>query len=104
MMLIVAEPYYRSLEAAMRTAELSRELEIPFIKLVANKVRNSSDEEAIRTFCDQHGIDVIGVVPLDDNLVEAERLEKAPYDFKPDSRGVQSIRKIAQEIVSLGVN
>jgi|SRR6056300_999279 CO dehydrogenase maturation factor len=104
MMLIVAEPYYRSLEAAMRTAELSRELEIPFIKLVANKVRNSGDEEAIRTFCDQHGIDVIGVVPLDDNLVEAERLEKAPYDFKPDSPGVQSIRKIAQEIVSLGVN
>src|SRR5215467_12110148 len=60
MMLIVAEPYYRSLEAASRTHELASELAIPFIKVVANKVRTDEDRKAIATYCDQHGMELIG--------------------------------------------
>ena len=44
MMLVVAEPYYRSLEAAMRTAELADELGIPYVRVVANKVRSEEDQ------------------------------------------------------------
>jgi CO dehydrogenase maturation factor len=101
MMLVVAEPYFRSLEAAMRTAALADELGIQHIKVVANKVRNTDDMEAIKTFCDQHNMEIIGTVPLDDEMVEAERQEKAPYDFAPHSTGVESIRKIAQSVDDL---
>jgi CO dehydrogenase maturation factor len=34
-------------------------------------------------------------------MVEAERKEKAPYDFAPHSAGVESIRKIAQSVDEL---
>lgn len=98
MMLVVAEPYYRSLEAAMRTAALARELGIPHIKVVANKVRGEDDMAAIRAFCDQHGMEIIGAVPLDDEMVEAERKAMAPFDFAPQSDGVSAIRSIAAEI------
>jgi CO dehydrogenase maturation factor len=57
--------------------------------------------EAIKTFCDQHNMEIIGTVPLDDEMVEAERKEKAPYDFAPHSAGVESIRKIAQSVDEL---
>lgn len=103
MMLVVAEPYYRSLEAAMRTATLARELGITHIKVVANKVRNDDDMAAIQSYCDQHDMDIIGTVPLDDEMVEAERNATSPYDFASSSAGVAAIRKIAKEIDQLAV-
>ena len=103
MMLIVAEPYYRSLEAASRTHELASELTIPFIKVVANKVRTDQDRRAIEAYCAQHEMDIIGVVPHDEALVEAEREGKAPYDFAPDAPSVKAIRDIAEEIVRFSV-
>ena len=101
LMLIVVEPYYRSLEAGARTAALARELAIPRICAVANKVRNAADEEAIRTFCGQHDIAILGAVPMDDTLVEAERHGKAPLDYAPDSPSIEAIKELAGKIMTL---
>jgi CO dehydrogenase maturation factor len=98
MMLVVAEPYYRSLEAAMRTSELAHELGIAHVKVVANKVRSDEDMEAIQTFCDKHGMEIIGTVPYDEAMMDAERLGKAPIDYASDSKGVAAIREIAEKI------
>ena len=98
LMLIVAEPYYRSLEAAMRTHELCQELEIPFIRVVANKIRNDEDQQAIESFCAQHGMTIIGVVPLDEELLEAERQAKSPFDFSTQGAAVTAIRTLADAI------
>jgi CO dehydrogenase maturation factor len=100
-MLVVAEPYYRSLEAAMRTHELAEELAIPFVRIVANKIRSEDDLRAVEAFCAQHRMNLIGVVPHDDALVEGERNGKAPFDFAPDSPGVSAIRKLAADIEGL---
>jgi CO dehydrogenase maturation factor len=102
-MLIVAEPYYRSLEAAMRTHELSEELAIPFIRVVANKLRNEQDRQAIEDFCKQHGMTIIGKVPLDETLGEAERHERSPYEFVHDGAAVAAIRDIADAIDALAI-
>ena len=101
MMLIITEPYYRSLEAASRTHELAAELAIPFIKVVANKIRNAEDRQAIETYCRQHRIEIIGFIPHDDNLIEAERQAKAPYDFATNSDGIRATRAVAAEIARL---
>ncbi|MGH7426599.1 MAG: AAA family ATPase, partial [Candidatus Methylomirabilales bacterium] len=39
-LLLIAEPYYKSLEAVVRMSDLARQLEIPHIEVVANKVRS----------------------------------------------------------------
>ena len=101
LMLIVTEPYYRSLEAAMRTHELCEELEIPFIRVVANKVRNDEDRQAIESFCAQHAMAIIGAVPLDEELVEAERQAKSPFDFAQQGAAVSAIGAIADAIDAL---
>ncbi len=101
LMLIVAEPYYRSLEAAMRTHELCQELAIPFIRVVANKIRNDEDRQAIESFCAQHGMTLIGAVPLDEGMMEAERQAKSPFDFAPEGAAVTAIRGLADAIDGL---
>ncbi len=98
MMLVVAEPYYRSLEAAMRTAELADELGIPYVRVVANKVRSDDDLQAIQAFCQQHKMTMIGTVPYDEAMMNAERDAKAPFDHAPESKAVEAIRAIAAEI------
>lgn len=98
MMLVVAEPYYRSLEAAMRTCELAVELGIAHIKVVANKVRSDDDMRAIRAFCDKHGMEIIGTVPYDEAMMEAERQGSAPIDHAAGAPGVAAIRDIAGRI------
>ena len=100
-MLVVAEPYYRSLEAAERTISLGRELEIPHVYVVSNKVKNKSDQAAIESFCSRHNLSILGMVPHDETFIEAERNERSPIDFAPDSPGVQAISEIASKLIAL---
>ena len=46
---------------------------------------------------------IIGTVPQDEALMEAERQAKSPYDFAPDGAGVAAIREIADRIAALNV-
>lgn len=102
-MLIVAEPYYRSLEAAARTFLLAGELDIPHIFVVANKVKNDADHDAITQFCEQHGMPIVGVVPYDEAFLESERQAMAIADFAPDSEGAAAVRRIAEAVCELDV-
>ncbi|PPC98286.1 MAG: cobyrinic acid a,c-diamide synthase [Hyphomicrobium sp.] len=100
-MLIVAEPYYRSLEAAGRTWSLANELAIPHVYVVANKVKNEADVTAIEEYCERHKIPIIGVVPSEEQFIEAERRAVAPIDFAPDCQGTLAIRAIAHKLRDL---
>ncbi len=102
-MLVVTEAYYRSLEAAARTHLLAKELEIPHIYVIANKVKNESDQVAIEEFCDKHDMSIIGTVPVEESFEEAERQCKAPIDFDLECAGVAAIRDIAEKLRRLGV-
>lgn len=103
-MLIVAEPYYRSLEAASRTFSLASELKIPHIYTIANKVRDDADAEGIQAYCRQHGMPVIGVVPYEERFLAAEAAGQAPADFAPASRGLQAIEAVADQVMRLSVH
>ena len=47
-------------------------------------------------------MDIIGVVPLDEAMMEAERQARSPFDFAPDHAGVSAIRNLADAIEGLG--
>jgi CO dehydrogenase maturation factor len=94
-MLLVTEPYFRSLETVGRIAPLARELGIEHIWSVANKVRSPRDEEIIRAYCADRGIEVGGVVPFDEAVQEADREGRALMDYEPTASAVLSIEGIA---------
>jgi CO dehydrogenase maturation factor len=100
-MLIVAEPYYRSLEAASRTFSLANELKIPHVYALANKVRGDADRDAIDAYCRQHGMPLIGVVPYDERFVQAEAAAQAPADFAAGSAGFAAIEAVADRVQAL---
>lgn len=101
-MLIVVEPYYKSLETGRRMAALGKDLGLPRIALLANKIRDDTELEAVNQFADQHGLELAGVVPFDDSFPASERAREAPLDFAPDSPAVAAIAHVARQLAHNG--
>jgi CO dehydrogenase maturation factor len=94
-LLIIVEPYFKSLEAAGRIAELGRGLGVPEVYAVANKVQSERDETAIRDYCSARDLTVVGVVPYDADVADAERLGAAVIDLTPHASAVDATRRLA---------
>src|SRR5215216_576075 len=57
-MLIVVEPYFKSLETGRRMAALGRDLDLERVSLVANKIRDHRELEAVREFAEANELEV----------------------------------------------
>ncbi len=97
--LIVLEPYYRSLETAGRMAPLARGLGIQRVYGVANKLRSEADEAAVVDYCAKHDIELVARIPFDEAIVEADRAGQALIDYRPDSPAMAAIRDLANRLV-----
>ena len=94
-MLIVTEPYYRSLETARRTLPLARALGINHIYAVVNKYRSQEDEKAVTDFCRNNDLEIIAKIPFDSNVTQADLEGKSLYDFDSSSPVVKEVEKLA---------
>jgi CO dehydrogenase maturation factor len=97
-MYAVVEPYYKSLETGRRIAVLAKDLGLERVSLIANKIRDGGELEAVREFAAQHDLEVAAVVPYDEALPEAERARQAPLDYAPDAPAVAAIAELAEEV------
>lgn len=95
-LLIVAEPYFKSLETARRYHALATELELPRISLVGNRTRPGDD--VVADYCAERGYEHLGSVPFDETFAETDRLGTAPIDHSPDSPGVVAIHALADRL------
>jgi CO dehydrogenase maturation factor len=97
LMIVVVEPGRRSIETAIRIRKLSRDLGIETLAAVINRA-GGQDLGAISTRLDELGIPVIGVVPYDERLVQADMSGQAPFDVGGDA--VSAIRGIKDAIMA----
>jgi CO dehydrogenase maturation factor len=103
-MVTVVEPYYKSLETGRRLAALAKDLGLDRVVLVANKIRDEHELEAVREFAAKHDLELAGAVPFDDHMPEAERAEKSPLDVDPGAPAVTAIEDFTGRLVSNGTN
>lgn len=99
-LLIVGEPYFKSLETASRSFALARDLGIAQVLMVANKVRTPRDEETVRDFAARHGLPLAGVVPYDEAVVSADERGAALIEYRPDAASVGAIRRLADDLLA----
>ncbi|MFQ5707588.1 MAG: hypothetical protein ACE5HO_09085 [bacterium] len=102
--LIIIEPYFKSMETGARMIALARELGIKHLYCVANKVRGTEDERAIREFCAKRGMELLESVPNDEGLLIADRSDKAPLDYDKNGAAVTAVAKIAGKLLELHGN
>jgi CO dehydrogenase maturation factor len=92
-MFIVVEPGQRSVGVGADIARLGKELGIPAIWVVANKIRSEEDLAFIRERLDD--LPLAGWLPRDDRVVEADMKRAAAYDLAPELAGkVEAIARL----------
>ena len=100
MLLVVGEPYFKSLETASRSFALARDLGIGQVRMIANKIRTPRDESTVREFASRHGLPLAAVVPYDDAVVAADERGVALIEYEPAAPSVAAIRKLADDLLS----
>jgi CO dehydrogenase maturation factor len=83
-MLVVVEPTRRSLGTAAQIKKLANDIGLQRLYLVGNKVRN--EEEANFLEDETPGIPLLGYLPADLKVQEADRLRIPVYDHVPSLR------------------
>ena len=92
--IVVIEPGMRSIETAMKIKELADDIGIQSVYGIANKIRKVSDEDFLKR--QLNGIQLLGVVPYDDHLVEADLSRLSVWEYGKGS--VEEIRHIVDVI------
>ena len=98
-LLVVTEPYFRSLETTGRIIPLARDLGLSQVFVVANKLRTERDAAAIREFCTRHDFPILAEVPFDDQVTEADRDGQALIDARPSAPAVEAIARLADTLI-----
>ena len=98
-LLLVAEPYYRSLEAVRLQASLAAQTSIPRVAVVANKCRQRTDAAAITEFCERHELDLIGLLPWSEAVLNADSRSLPLLDHAPDDDVVTALDALMRDLV-----
>jgi CO dehydrogenase maturation factor len=80
-MLIVVEPTRRSLGTAAQIRKLANDIGLHRLWLVGNKIGNEQESNFLKN--ETPGIPVLGMLPADMAVQEADRLGKSVYDYVP---------------------
>jgi len=81
-MIIVVEPTRRSLGTARQIKKLANDIGLDRLWLVGNKIRNEDEAAFLNTAA--LGIPILGMLPVDLRVQEADRLGIPVYDHVPD--------------------
>ena len=94
-LVLVVEPYAKSVEVARRALAIAAEIGIADVVVVASRVRDQDDVHALE---EEFGVLVL-VVPDDPSVHDADREGVAPIDHAPGSPAVSAIGEIADALV-----
>ena len=88
--IVVIEPGARSVQTYRNVKRLAKDLGVKQVRVVANKVRDESDEAFVRSAIPAE--DLLGCIHYNPDIINADRQGKSPYDFSPEA--IEEIRKI----------
>jgi len=91
-LLVIVEPGRRSVETAVRIADMARSLGIGYVLAVLNKVSDDAQEDELRSLMDEGGIEVAAVIRHDQELVSAD-LAGRPTSSPAAEEALASLRK-----------
>ena len=89
---VVIEPGARSIQTYKNVKRLAHDLGIQTVRVVANKVRGTEDEEFIRSKIPAE--DLLGFIHYNPEVIDADRQGKSPYDVSKSAK--EEIRKIKE--------
>lgn len=92
---VVATPDCPTLSATIKSINASRKAGAPISGLIINKAYNKNFEIPIKDIEETTGVPVMAVIPYDVNMLRALFNFKSLPEYKPNSKAVSEIKKLA---------
>ena len=99
LLLAVVEPGSRSLDTIERIKQLGQDIGVERVFAVGNKVMNENDKNFITELVESKDIPLIGMIPFDEVIREADRRHVAPLDIDENSSAIQAMKLLKEELV-----
>lgn len=96
-LIAVTEPTVKSLKTVERIGKMSKELGVERIMAVVNKAKGN--EGGFVETLKELGFSVLGVIPFDEVVAEADGKGMAPIDYSPRSEAVRAVEKIYRNLL-----
>jgi CO dehydrogenase maturation factor len=93
-LIVVVEPGRRSVETAQHVRDLAKDLGLTKVAVVGNKIRGPEDEEFLKK--NIKDLPILGFLPFDNKIIEADLAGKPPYELSPAMLG--EAKKIGDQI------
>jgi len=100
---IITEPTFNAYQVAKHSATLSRQLDIPYVHLVVNKVKNDEQFEKFKKVAGNslQNFNEVFVLPYDENILETEPDVTPLLDM--DTPYIQAMKEIVKTIATYGI-
>jgi len=98
-MLIVTDSSLKSLETARKLYNLAREAGIQKTFIVGNKLASSAERNLIKKFTADNGMQLLGFVPYDEQILKADMEGESPLKYAETSKGIKNIHEIGKTLL-----
>jgi CO dehydrogenase maturation factor len=98
-MLIVSDANIKSLEIAKHIYGLAKNADMKQIFLVGNKIGNKVQEETVREFAEENGLAMLGFIPFDQKVVDAEMKGTTPLRHR-ESEALSAIGRLGEQLIT----
>ncbi|GAC1377282.1 MAG: AAA family ATPase [Acidimicrobiales bacterium] len=96
LVLVVTEPYLKSLEVARRSVAVARQMGVARVVGIANRVRDESDVDRVSSV---FGDLWVFAIPDDPAVADADRLGTAPMDLAPPGAAVVAVQQLTERLI-----
>ncbi|HOW55281.1 MAG TPA: P-loop NTPase [Syntrophorhabdaceae bacterium] len=99
--LIVTEPTVSGIHDLERIVQLARHFDIPAAVIINKSDINQSCTDSIEQYCAQKDIPLLGRLPYEQAISEAQRQGKAIVEYAPDLPVSKALRGISEHIITI---
>lgn len=93
---VVIEPGARSIQTYTRIKSLAADIGVMRVRVVANKIRNESDRDFIRSRIPED--DLLGFITYNPEIIDADRRGLSPFDCSPSAlEEIRAIKRILDQ-------
>jgi CO dehydrogenase maturation factor len=100
-LLMVTDANRKSLETTRSIVTLARD-HIPRRYVVANRINGAGQETVVRNFCQDLGVQILGIIPHDQDIVDAEVQGESPLTLQ-NSPALSALKTIGSLIEGIDV-
>ena len=99
--LVVVEPTLSGIHDLERALQLLHHFKVEALVCVNKHDLNDENTAAIGKFCDEEGIEMVGLIPFDPEVTKAMVAGRPVVEYAPDSPASEAIKEIWERLASI---